>query len=63
MCGHCENAVRTALEAIEGVGAARVSHTAGTAVVTLDAPVEDPVLRQAVEKAGYPVTAVTRQEE
>ena len=44
------------LEALEGVSAAAVSHEAGTAVVTLTAPVEDAALKKAVEDAGYPVT-------
>ena len=41
MGNHCENTVKKALEALEGVTAAEVSHTAGTAVVTLSAPVAD----------------------
>ena len=56
MCGHCEARVKKALEALEGVSAAVVSHESGTAVVTLTAPVEDAALKKAVEDAGYPVT-------
>jgi Cu2+-exporting ATPase len=58
MCMHCENHVKTALEAIEGVTEARVSHEAGTAVVTLGAPVEDESLVQAVVGQGYKVLGV-----
>ena len=40
MCGHCEAAVKKALEAVDGVASAEVSHTSGTAVVTLSKPVD-----------------------
>ena len=55
MCGHCEAHVKQALEAIPQVESADVSHTAGTAVVHLNAEVSDEVLKQAVEKEGYQV--------
>ena len=58
MCGHCEATVKKALEALPEVTEAEVSHTAGTAVVTLTAPVEDAVLKQAVEAQDYTVTAI-----
>ena len=58
MCGHCEAAVKKALEAIDGVVSAEVSHTAGTAVVTLSKPVENTVLRKAVEDKDYTVTDI-----
>ncbi len=58
MCGHCEARVKKALEAIEQVSAAEVSHEKGTAVVTLSAPVDDAVLKAAVEAQDYTVTAI-----
>ena len=58
MCGHCEATVRKALEALPQVDAAQVSHTAGTAVVTLNAGVADDVLTQAVEAKDYKVTGI-----
>ena len=58
MCGHCEARVKKALEAVEGVAEAKVSHEAGTAVVTLSAPVDDAVLKKAVEDQDYKVTAI-----
>lgn len=58
MCGHCEAHVKKALEAIEGVQEAVVSHEAGTAVVTLNAEVADSALKDAVEAQDYPVTAI-----
>lgn len=58
MCGHCEATVRKALEALPQVDAAQVSHTAGTAVVTLNAGVADDVLAQAVEAKDYKVTGI-----
>ena len=58
MCGHCEARVKKALEALEAVELAEVSHTAGTAIVTLKAPVDDAVLKAAVEAQDYPVVSI-----
>ncbi len=58
MCEHCEKRVKDALEAVDGVTAAQVSHEAGTAVVSMDRDVDDDVLRKAVEEADYEVTAI-----
>ena len=58
MCGHCEARVKKALEAVEGVAEAKVSHESGSAVVTLSAPVDDAVLKQAVEAQDYQVTDI-----
>ncbi len=58
MCTHCEAAVKKALEALPEVTEAEVSHTAGTAVVTLSAPVDDAVLKSTVEAKDYTVTGI-----
>ncbi len=58
MCAHCEARVKKALEGIDGVAEAQVSHEAGTAVVTLLAPVADDVLRKAVEDQDYTVKGI-----
>ena len=58
MCGHCEMAVKNALEALDTVSTADVSHDSGTAVVTLSAPTEDAVLKKAVEDKDYTVTGI-----
>jgi Cu2+-exporting ATPase len=58
MCGHCEARVKKALEAIDGVDEAIVSHQDKSAVVTLNAEVSDEVLRQAVEAQDYQVISV-----
>ena len=58
MCGHCEAHVKKALEAIDGVTEAVASHEKGTAVVTLEQPVEDDVLTKAVEEQDYKVVSV-----
>ena len=58
MCGHCEMHVKKALEALDGVIAAEVSHEAGTAVVTLSGNVSDDMMKKAVEDQGYKVTAI-----
>lgn len=58
MCGHCEATVKKALEAIDGVSRAEVSHTAGTAVVTCTQEVSDEALKQAVESHDYKVLEI-----
>ena len=58
MCGHCEARVKKALEALPAVSEAVVSHTAGTAVVTLQSPVDDAALKKAVEDKGYKVLGI-----
>ena len=58
MCAHCEAAVKKALEAIPEVVDAEVSHTAGTAVVTLQSPVDDAALKKAVEDKDYKVLGI-----
>ena len=58
MCGHCEATVKKALEAVDGVSEAVVSHENGTAVVKLDKPVDDSALRKAVEDHDYKVTGI-----
>ena len=58
MCPHCEAAVKKALEALEGVEAADVSHVAGTAVVSMSAEVSDAVLKEAVEAKDYKVLGI-----
>lgn len=58
MCGHCEARVKKALEAVEGVASAEVSHVKGTAVVTLTKDVDNKVLKDAVEAQDYKVTAI-----
>ncbi len=58
MCHHCEARVKKTLEKIEGVESAVVSHEAGTAIVTLSAPVDDAVLKAAIEDQDYPVLSI-----
>ena len=58
MCPHCEKRVQKALEALEGVESAVASHEAGTAVVTLSAPVADEILKKAVEDQDYEVKGI-----
>lgn len=55
MCPHCEATVKTALESIDGVTFAEVSHESGTAVVTLSKEVSEDVLKKAVVDKGYTV--------
>ncbi len=55
MCGHCEAAVKKALEAVPTVESAEVSHEKGTAVVRLTADTPFDVLKKAVEDKDYKV--------
>ncbi|PWJ71295.1 Cu2+-exporting ATPase [Ruminococcaceae bacterium R-25] len=58
MCGHCEASVKKALEALDGVISADVSHDKGTAVVTLEKDVANEVLTKAVEDKDFKVTGI-----
>ena len=58
MCEHCEMTVKKALEALDGVESAQVSHKAGQAVVTLSKDVDDAALTKAVEDKDYKVTGI-----
>ncbi len=58
MCGHCEATVKKALEALDGVQSAEVSHEKGTAVVSLTHDVADADLKTAVEARDYNVTGI-----
>ena len=58
MCEHCEATVKKALEKIDGVTSADVSHKAGTAIVSMDAEVLDDKLREAVEERDYKVVSI-----
>ena len=58
MCEHCEMHTKKALEALDGVTSAEVSHKTGTAVVTLSKDVSDDILKQTVTKQGYEVTDI-----
>ena len=58
MCHHCENAVKTALEKLEGVQFAEADHEKGIARVVLEKEVPDELLKQAVEAEDYKVTSI-----
>ncbi len=58
MCEHCEARVRKALEALDGVTGAEVSHEAGTAVVNMTAEIDHQVLKDAVEAEDYQVISI-----
>ncbi|MBP3458624.1 MAG: heavy metal translocating P-type ATPase [Lachnospiraceae bacterium] len=58
MCGHCEARVKKCLEALPEVKEAAVSHEAGTAVLTLNAPIADDVLKKTVEDQDYEVVSI-----
>ena len=58
MCHHCENAVQKALEAIEGVDEATANFETGLVSITLSAPVDDAILKSAVEAEDYEVLEI-----
>lgn len=53
MCPHCEANVKKTLEAFAQVDEAVASHEKGTAVLTLNADIEDSELKKAIEEQGY----------
>jgi Cu2+-exporting ATPase len=58
MCEHCEMTVKKALEALDGVDSATVSHEKGTAVVNLSSDVPDDEMKKAVEDHDYEVLRI-----
>jgi Cu2+-exporting ATPase len=58
MCEHCEARVKKVLEAVDGVTGAQVSHQEGSAIVTMSAPVDDEILKKAVEDQDYKVLEI-----
>ena len=58
MCDHCEARVKKALEALDAVSEAAVSHESGTAVVTLSSDISDEKLKETVEAEDYKVTSI-----
>ncbi|MBQ1988735.1 MAG: cation transporter, partial [Clostridia bacterium] len=58
MCPHCEARVKSLLEETKGISSATVSHTEGTAVITMDSPIADDVLIKLITDNGYKVTKI-----
>lgn len=56
-CDHCVRAVRTEVEAIEGVAEVEVDLATGEVAVTSDAPLDPAIVRAAVDEAGYELVA------
>lgn len=57
-CDRIYRSIKKALEALDGVISAEVSHTEGTAIITLEKDISDDILKQAVEEQGYQVTGI-----
>ena len=53
MCGHCEEHVKKALEAIDGIDSAVASHEENLVTVTNSRDVDEATIKAAVEEAGY----------
>ena len=53
-CGHCSSRVKAALEKVEGVSSAEVSHETGIAVITGES-LDAAALKAAVENQGFSV--------
>ena len=62
MCEHCEAHVKEALEKIDGVASAAASHKEGVCRVTLSKPVDEKILKSAVEAEDYTVTSILGNE-
>ena len=58
MCPHCEATVKKAMEAFAEVDAAEVSHKEGTAVLTLNAEIDNEILKKAVEEKDFTVVSI-----
>ena len=60
MCGHCEASVKKALEKLDGVEEAVVSHTSGTAELKLSAPVDDAAIQKAIEALDFEFVSIVK---
>lgn len=60
MCNHCEMAVKKALEALDGVEKADVSHEKGTAILTLNKAVADGDIKKAIEDKDYTFVGIEK---
>lgn len=60
MCQHCEMHVKKALEALDGIDSAQVSHESKTAVITLSKDVAESDIKAAVEDGGYTFTGIEK---
>ena len=60
MCTHCEASVKKALEGIDGVESAEVSHESGTAVLTLTHDVDDSVIQKTIEDKDYTFVSISK---
>ena len=58
MCGHCENMVKSVLEAIPGVEEVTASAPAGTAQIVMKPDTDYEAMKKAVEGAGYVVLGI-----
>ena len=58
MCMHCSGRVKNALEALDGVTEAIVSHEEGNAIVKMSEEIADEVLTKIVTDQGYEVVSV-----
>ena len=59
MCEHCERTVKKALESIDGVNSAEVSHEEARAIVNMSRDIPDDILAKAVEEEDYHVVQVS----
>ena len=59
MCPHCEARVKKILEELDGVTEAIVSHTSGTAVVSLEKDIPDEVFVNLINENGYTVVGIS----
>jgi len=57
-CNHCVMHVKNALMDIEGVKGCQVSLSSNTAEVDMDKDIDEEVLSNAVEEAGYNVSSI-----
>ncbi len=58
MCEHCEATVKKALEAIDGIDSATVSHDKGTAVIEESKEVPEAEIKKAIEDKDYTFVSI-----
>lgn len=59
MCGHCEATVKKALEKLDFIESAEVSHESGTAVITLSGELDEQAVKEAIEDRDFEFCSIT----
>lgn len=61
-CGHCAKAVEDAIGAIDGIGKVKADHEKNLVTASMKKDVDDKLIIEAIEKAGFTPGEITIKE-